>query len=196
MYQVSCKVRGVSPLLQNRFPMPDYEDMGIGGHKQTGKIDYSQQWRESLYVTRNKEVYQPAVHFERSMVKSAVNFKIQGKRGKTYKDLVSASVFISPEEILHGIGEPDELDTDGDKALYLDLRPVVIQRARVPKVRPAFKPGWELEFVIDVIDDQMPQEMLKDILDYAGRAIGIGDYRPRFGRFQVVQFEVSNDNGQ
>lgn len=192
MYQVSCKVRGTSPLLQNRFPMPEYETMGKGGHVQTGSRDYREQWRDSLYVTKDGEVYQPAVHFERSMVKAAVNFKIQGKRGKTYKDLVSASVFISPEEILHGIDEPDELDTDADKALYLDLRPVVIQRARVPKVRPAFKPGWELEFVIDVIDDQMPQEMLKDILDYAGRAVGIGDYRPRFGRFQVVRFEILN----
>ena len=192
MYAVDVKVRGVSPLLQNRFPMPDYEDMGKGGHTQTGSRDYREQWRDSLYVTRDGEIYQPAVHFERSMVKAAVNFKIQGKRGKTYKDLVSSSVFINPEEILHGIKNPDELDTDADKPLYLDLRPVVIQRARVPKVRPAFKSGWELEFVIDVIDDQMPQEMLKDILEYAGRAVGVGDYRPRFGRFQVVRFEVLN----
>lgn len=192
MYQVDVKVRGVSPLLQNRFPMPDYEDMGKGGRQHTGSKDYSEQWRDSLYVTKDNEIYQPAVHFERSMVKAAANFKIKGKGNKTYKDLVSASVFVSPEDILHGIKNPEELDTDADKPLYLDLRPVVIQRARVPKVRPAFKPGWELEFVIDVIDDQMPQEMLKDILDYSGRAVGIGDYRPRFGRFQVVRFEVLN----
>jgi hypothetical protein len=190
MYQVNVKVRGTSPLLQHRFPMPDYEDMGKGGHKQTGAKDYRDEWREHLYVNKDNQIFQPATHFERAMVKAAVQFKIQGKRGKTYKDLVSASVFISPDEILHGVEKPDDLDTDGDKRLYLDLRPVVIQRARVPRIRPAFRAGWELEFQIEVIDDQMPQEMLQEILTYAGRAIGVGDYRPRFGRFQIVKFEV------
>jgi hypothetical protein len=160
-----------------------------GGRKSTGAKDYSEEWRESLYVY-NGQVYQPANHFELSMTKAAVGFKVQGKRGKTYKDLFAANLFIDPEKILFGIAEPEELDTDADKPLYLDMRPVVIQRARVVRLRPAFSPGWKLSFKINIIDDELPAGILQDVLTLAGKAVGIGDYRPKFGRFSVSHFEV------
>ena len=190
MYQVAVKVVGVSPLLQHRFPMPDYADMGKGGTKSTGAKDYRMEWKQSLYVTDKGQIYQPSTHFELAMVKAGTNFKVTGKRGKSYKDLVSAAVVIDPEKILFGMDAPEELDTDADKDLYLDMRPVVIQRARIVRLRPAFKPGWTLEFVINVIDDELPSGILQDILTLAGKAVGIGDYRPKFGRFLVTQFEV------
>lgn len=190
MYQVNAKVQGTSVMLQHRFPIPSYEELSSGGTKHTGAKDYSDEWKDSLYVTDKGEVYQPANHFELAMVKASVNFKVTGKRGKSYKDLVSANVVIDPEKILFGINRPDELDTDADKPLYLDLRPVVIQRARVVRIRPAFAPGWELEFTINVLDNELPANMLQDILVLAGKTVGVGDYRPKFGRFAVVKFDV------
>lgn len=190
MYAVQTKVKGIAPLMQHRFPMPEFETMGKGGHQQTGAKDYREEWRQYLYTTSDGEVFQPAVHFEGAMVKAAAGFKITGKRGKTYKDLFQGNVFVAPDEILHGIKTPEILDTDGDKSLYLDMRPVVVNRARVVRIRPTFKPGWELEFEISVIDDQIPSEIVFDVLNLAGKTIGIGDFRPRFGRFQVVHFEV------
>ncbi len=190
MYQVNVKVKGTSVMLQHRFPIPSYEEMSSGGTKHTGAKDYTSEWKESLYTTEKGEIYQPANHFELAMVKAATNFKVTGKRGKSYKDLVSANVVIDPERIPFGIIAPEQLDTDADKPLYLDLRPVVIQRARVVRIRPAFKPGWELEFTINVLDDELPANMLQDILVLAGKTVGVGDYRPKFGRFSVVKFEV------
>ena len=35
----------------------------------------------------------------------------------------------------------------------------------------------------------MPVEVVKSALDDAGREAGIGDYRPRFGRFIVTSFK-------
>lgn len=190
MYQVNVKVKGTSVMLQHRFPIPSYDEMSSGGTKHTGAKDYTSEWKESLYTTEKGEIYQPANHFELAMVKAATNFKVIGKRGKSYKDLVSANVVIDPERIPFGIIAPEQLDTDADKPLYLDLRPVVIQRARVVRIRPAFKPGWELEFTINVLDDELPANMLQDILVLAGKTVGVGDYRPKFGRFSVVKFEV------
>ena len=190
MYNVSVSVKGTAPLLQHRFPMPNYKSMGKGGKKVTGAVDYTEEWREYFYSNGDGEIYQPAVHFESTMIKAAVNFKITGKRGKTYKDLFKSAVFVSPEMIPHDIKIPDELDEDGDKPLYLDLRPVVVNRARVVRIRPAFSPGWKLEFEIECLDDQINESLLQDVLDYAGKTVGIGDYRPRFGRFDVIKFEV------
>lgn len=191
MYTIDVKVKGVAPLLQHRFPMPELANMSKGGRKQTGATDYTQEWREYLYSDSQGNIFQPGTHFEAAMIKAAAGFKITGKRGKTYKDLFSASVFVTPEEIPHGLTVPDELDADGDKPLYLDMRPVVVNRARVVRLRPAFREGWELEFGITVIDDQINDELLQDILSLAGKTVGIGDYRPKFGRFSVAKFEVS-----
>lgn len=190
MYTVDVKVTGIAPLMQHRFPMPDFENMGKGGKRVSGKVDYSEEWRQSLY-TNSEGIFQPAVHFEGAMVKAGASFKVQGRRGMSYKELIKANVFVTPDEIPFGVPVPDKLDTDADKPLYLDMRPVVVQRARVVRLRPTFKSGWSLEFSIEVLDDQIPYEMLQDILSYAGKTVGIGDFRPRFGRFNVSRFEVS-----
>ena len=192
MYTVSVKVHGVAPLMQHRFPVPEFADMGKGATRTTGAKDYTTEWLDYFYETKDGMIYQPAAHFEGAMVKAAVNFKITGKRGKTYKDLFQAAVFVTPEQIPHGIAVPTELDTDGDKPLYLDLRPVVVNRARVVRIRPTFSPGWELEFDIEVIDDQISSELVQDVLDLAGKTVGIGDYRPKFEQFSVARFEVNH----
>jgi len=193
MYTVDVKIVGVSPLLQHRFPVPELDEMSKGGRRQTGATDYTQEWRNYFYATPEGAIYQPASHIEGALTSAAVNFKITGKRGKTYKDLFKAAVFVTPEELPLGINEPDKLDADADKPLYLDVRPVVVNRARIVRIRPAFKPGWELEFSIEVLDDQIAPEMVQDVLTLAGRAVGIGDYRPKFGRFRVARFEVNED---
>lgn len=192
MYTVSAKITGIAPLLQHRFPMPDLATMSKGGQQVTGAKDYTEEWREYFYANSEGEIFQPASHIEGAMIRAAVNFKIQGKGRKTYRDLFRAAVFVTPDEIPHnGFTVPDELDTDADKPLYLDMRPVVVQRARVVRIRPAFKAGWELEFTIEVIDDQIAPELVHDVLALAGKTSGIGDHRPRFGRFSVTRFEVS-----
>lgn len=193
MYTVSTIVTGIAPLIQHKFPMPEFEQLTKGGNRSTGAKDYTNEWREYLYFDADGQIYQPSVHFEAAMTKAAVSYKVTGKRGKTYKDLVSSSVVVDPERIPH-VGHtytPElMLDLDADKPLYLDMRPVIVQRARVVRIRPVFKEGWELSFEIQVLDDEIQPSLLQDILALAGKSVGIGDYRPKFGRFQVTRFEV------
>ena len=190
MYTIQSRIVGTAPLMQHRYPMPDFADLGKGGKKSTGSKDYTQEWRDYLYTTKDGKIYQPAVHIEGAMIKAAANFKITGKRGASYKELFKAAMFIGPDEILHGVDTPDQLDADADKPLYLDCRPVVVQRARVVRIRPCFKSGWSLDFEITVIDDELPADVVNDALILAGKAVGIGDFRPRFGRFMVAGFTV------
>ncbi len=191
MYTVSVSVKGVSPLMQHRFPMPSMETLSKGGKKSTGALDYTKEWKEYFYSESDGQIYQPSSHFEGALVKAAVNFKVSGKRGKSYKDLVVANVVVDPERIPHeGFFVPDELDADADKPLYLDIRPVIIQRARVVRIRPTFAPGWKLSFELQVLDDEIQEDLLQDIMTLAGKSIGIGDYRPKFGRFSVVNWET------
>ncbi len=189
MYTVDVKVVGVAPVLQNRFPMPEFADMSRGGKKKTGSPDYSDEWREKFYANK-AGIFQPSSHFEAALVRTAASFTIQGKRGKTYKDLFKASVFVTPEEIPFNVPILDKPVFDADQPVYLTMYPVIVNRARVVRIRPALKTGWELEFNIECIDDQIHASLLQDVLALAGKTCGVGDWRPRFGRFNVARFEV------
>ncbi len=191
MYTVSCSIEGIAPLMQHRFPMPDLATQRKGGTRSTGAKDYTIEWKDYFYAEPDGQIYQPASHLEGALINAAASFKVAGKRGKTYKDLFKANIFVDPQAIPHeGFMVPEELDTDADKPLYLDARPVVVQRARVVRIRPCFKAGWKLSFEIQVIDDEIQPSMLNDVIALAGRVVGIGDYRPRFGRFMVTEFET------
>ncbi len=192
MYAVQCSITGIAPLMQHRFPIPPDVLNPKGATKVTGARDFSQEWREYFYATPKGQIYQPSSHLESAMVKAAAQFKISGRRGKTYKDLFQANVIVSPEKVLHrGMKVPDELDADADKPMYLDIRPVIVERHRVVRIRPAFKAGWQLDFEVQVIDDQLSDQVLNDVLVLAGKTVGIGDYRPKFGRWIVSKFERS-----
>lgn len=74
---------------------------------------------------------------------------------------------------------------------YLDRRRVTVQRAGVTRERPAMHAGWTATFHLQVVLPQFvgSAELLSVIGD-AGRFVGIGDFRPTYGRFNVTHFDV------
>jgi len=74
---------------------------------------------------------------------------------------------------------------------YLDQRRVTVQRAGVTRMRPAFMPGWTATLDLQVLLPEYvaPQDLL-DVVTKAGQLVGVGDFRPTFGRFQVTNFTV------
>lgn len=175
MKKIRVKIKGVAPLLQNRFAV---ENEGVNKSKGKKKVYVPEEEAEkALYRTPDGEIYEPSEHVLGSLIRAAVNFKFEGK--KTFKDIIKGCLVIDDECLLLGKTEWDEIDT----------RAVVIQRARVLKWRPKFN-DWELEFTMSILDDDLlAPQTLREILDCAGQRYGIGDYRPRFGRFQVVEWE-------
>lgn len=80
---------------------------------------------------------------------------------------------------------------------YLDEQRVTVQRNGVTRVRPAFLAGWRA--TIDLLcnlPEYVPPAVLLSLLNDAGRIIGVADFRPTYGRFQVVQFDVNVGLGE
>lgn len=72
---------------------------------------------------------------------------------------------------------------------YEDRRRVVIQRSGVNRVRPAMRAGWTATFEIMVLlPEYIGRADLNDTISAAGRLVGVGDFRPTFGRFQITKF--------
>lgn len=74
---------------------------------------------------------------------------------------------------------------------YEDKRRVVIQRSGVTRVRPAMRAGWKAEVQLMInTPEYIDRAFLLDVLGTAGKLIGVGDFRPTYGRFDVTKFEA------
>lgn len=190
MYTIDVEIEGVAPLLHHNFGALTQAALEQPAKKRTGAPDYSTEWKDTCYTDGNGNLVQPGIHLEMCMVKAATSFRIPGARGRTYKDLFSSSIFVRPDMLPHGIKVPEKPKVNKtDDPVYIDLRPVVVQRARVLRSRLAFAPGWKLKFQIDVQDDNIQLDVVQEVLTLAGQTVGIGDYRPRYGRFRIVHFD-------
>jgi len=68
---------------------------------------------------------------------------------------------------------------------------VQVQRNGVTRIRPAVKAGWECEFRFLVnLPEYIAPDVLNEVIANAGRLIGVADFRPTYGRFQVVSFKT------
>ncbi len=100
------------------------------------------------------------------------------KMGKEFK----AGVTVTEEEVQLKYKGPRERKALWADESFRDRRGVKVGQARVIRTRPVFK-EWSLTFHIE-IEDINPSEVA-EALEIAGRKCGIGDYRPRFGKFSV-----------
>ncbi len=74
---------------------------------------------------------------------------------------------------------------------YIDQRRVVIQRNGITRMRPAFLKGWSAEIDMMVnIPEYLDFELFSEVLSTAGRLIGVGDFRPTHGRFNVSKCKI------
>lgn len=77
---------------------------------------------------------------------------------------------------------------------YEDRRRVLVQRNAVNRTRPALKAGWSATFLsLVMLPEYITPILLQEVLHDAGRLVGVGDFRPTYGRFVVSSFAVLAD---
>lgn len=135
------------------------------------------------YVWRNNkgELCIPGEYFRQSIIHAAKFKQDPRSPRKSAMDLFKAGVVSLTPMASLGIKEWD----------YLDTRRVTIQRAGVNRTRPAVKEGWEVELCFQILTPEYIDPVLfQDVLNTAGRLVGVGDFRPTYGRFFTTKFEV------
>lgn len=80
------------------------------------------------------------------------------------------------------------------QAMYEKRDFVLVKRARVGqsavmRVRPRFR-QWKVSFVLNIVTDIIDARTVKESIEKAGRTVGIGDWRPRYGRFNMIEWKV------
>jgi len=178
-YAVECTVRGIADLLFHRWNCDAIEakSKASKGSKEKKTDDIE------TYVYRNDEgiLCIPGEYFRQAMIHAAKFLQDPRSPRKSAMDLFKSAVFATTTLCSLGVREWD----------YEDRRRVTVMRAGITRIRPALKTGWKCTVNFQVnLPEYVSQELFLKVLNDAGRLIGVGDFRPTFGRFAVTNFNI------
>jgi hypothetical protein len=135
------------------------------------------EWLGSLYFDDSIGPYVPGINVESMLMEAA---KAQ-KLGKKFK---SAIMVVEDRIKLDYEGPRDRKQLFNDQR-FVDIRSVKVQQARIHRCRPIFS-SWSITFQLNFDQALVDLREIKKALEDAGQIVGLGDFRPRFGRFEVV----------
>jgi hypothetical protein len=176
-YVARISIEGTAPFLFHRWSVDGVEakSKAAKGSKAKKEDDLE------TFVYRNEsgELCIPGEYLRMSMVHAAKYKQDPRSPRKSAMDIVKA-----------GIASLDDLCTTGKKQWdFIDRRRVMIQRNGITRSRPGLLVGWRIESAFQILlPEYLSPQFLNDLCQSAGRLIGIGDFRPTFGRFQVTKF--------
>lgn len=181
-YRVCVELEGVCPLLWHRWNNESVERKA-GAKK--GSLEKKTDDVESFLWRNDKgNVCIPGEYLRQSVIHASKYEQDPRSPRKSMMDLMKAAL----------VSLTDLADTGLKDADYIDKRRVVIQRNAVTRSRPALKDGWKAGFILMInLPEYVPPQKLNHLIQQAGRIIGLADFRPSYGRFNVVKFEVLDD---
>lgn len=138
--------------------------------KEMARIEFS----AGLYMSQDGPII-PSYVIDAVIIKAAMNFK-KGKQAK------SGCVCLDHARLEYdGPRKAEQLWKD---ERFRFSRLVRVGQARIARMRPIFD-QWNAEIVLLAEDTIVNEGQLDEWLYVAGTQVGIGDWRPKYGRFTV-----------
>lgn len=181
-YRVEITVEGVSPIMFHRW---NCESVAAKSAAKKGSKEKKTDDVESfVYRNAKGELAIPGEYLRGAIVNAAKFQQDPRSPRKSAADLFKAAIV-----------SLTELASMGTKAWdYLDKRRVVIQRNAVTRSRPAMHEGWKATFILQInLPEYVSENLLNEVVTMAGKVVGLGDFRPSFGRFQIRKFSRLKD---
>lgn len=176
----------LTPLLMHNARLSDPLDVitkqlrGVSSKRTKTEDDQAEmariEFEGGMYFDEIAGPYVPGVNVHRCLVEGAKLNKLgrHVERGVIVQNDVCALAYDGPRTI-------EELWEDKN---FVSRLSVGVTTSRVMRTRPQFR-KWALEVDLLVDTGQLDLNQFTEIAEKAGSYIGIGDYRPRFGRFSV-----------
>lgn len=136
--------------------------------------------RASAYETENGVLGIPTAAVWASIHDAAKAFKMGPRVGR-------GLLLRDPDEVVplrHG-RKTHSVDAWLADPQHTDTRAVVVQRSRVMRSRCRVTAPWVSEHEMELDEDILDLRALVPVFAYAGRYVGLGDWRPRFGTYDL-----------
>ena len=187
MIEANYRLTGTRPMLMHNGQLADPTNPFV---KEIKKIprkksddDYETlknlEWKASLYLDEKGNVIVPADNILAAVISGAKKFK-EGPAAK------SGVLDADPHWplLIDGAKAATPYGKLEKNARYYDYRGVKVQQSRIMRSRPIFR-NWAVEIRLMIDAEIMDVAQVTRSLEMAGQRLGLGDYRPRFGLFEV-----------
>lgn len=178
-YTAQVTIEGTAALLFHRWSNEAVAEKAAA--TKGSKAKKSDNIESYVYRLESGNLALPGEYLRQSIIGAARFRQDPRSPRKSAMDLFKAAVVPLTELADLGVKDWD----------YLDRRRVLVQRNAITRERPALKAGWtaKVELLCN-LPEYVDPTMLLETIGAAGRLIGIGDFRPTYGRFAVIGFEV------
>lgn len=189
MKDVKIKITGIRPLVLHNGLLADptnpytlaIKKITSKGSKKLTEHDYTErdrlEWLGGLYWSESlNAIALPSDNIERCIQEGA-------KKNRLGKDF-AAAVFVSESEV----AVDHRLSGQTREAMYSEpaytlRKGVKVQLSRIIRIRPMIPTGWSLTFTVEFDESIVNRNAVIQALTEAGALVGLGDWRPKFGRF-------------
>lgn len=187
MRRFNVTLESITPYMQHRMDSQKLEEWEKNRKNIIERADVAleDQVRAEYHAYRNAkgEYYLPSEHIRQCLIGGGSFLKSKvGASRKSMTGIVAAMFMVTPDEII--LPPFDEIDKRSAQNKNV--------KARIIVIRPKWN-HWKVTFVLEVWDDSITVETIKEIITNSGNYVGIGSYRPTnkglFGRFSLVGFE-------
>lgn len=183
---LSFKITGVAPLIlhngQTADPLNSFSKSiaEITSKRKKTDADHKEvarrEWHAGLYTSGGR-VCLPLQMTEAVLINGAK----KEKRGPDAK----SGIVVENHATLEYDGPTDIDELWKDERFQLRVA-VKVGTSKVMRTRPYFE-KWSAVLVIQYLDEILNPQHVRSFLNSAGRVVGFGDWRPRYGRFSVAE---------
>ena len=179
-YAVAITIEGAADFLFHRWNAEAVDEKAKAA--KNSKAKKTDDVESYVYRTEDGKLAIPGEYFRGSIINAAKFRQDPRSPRKSAVDLFKAGIVVTSPLASLGVKEWD----------YLDKRRVMIQRNGINRIRPAVRAGWRVTFdLLIVLPEYIDRNALRETVESAGRLIGLGDFRPTFGRFGVIKYIAS-----
>lgn len=189
--QVEFHIKGKSPLMVHNAQLADPTNKFTKAiaelTKKRTKTDEDRleiarlEFHGGLYLDAKGHPCLPGVGIDSAIV-SAAKKRRQGPQAK------AGIITDGDVPILYdGPKNPGKMWASGR---FADTRGAIVSGSRVMRTRPIF-PEWELKWATSFDPELLNARDLIDWVDILGRQVGLYEFRPRYGRFEVVSAKAA-----
>lgn len=114
---------------------------------------------------------------------------IEGARKRKFGKQAQSGILETQPEYKLTYDGPAELDKLQSDERFSFRKRAKVQKNGVMRIRPIFR-DWSLKIELLVDEELIDPDDVRQALVDAGVQIGLGDWRPRYGRFEVEGFKV------
>jgi hypothetical protein len=145
------------------------------------------EYEAGLYLDAKKRVILPSRILEAHICEAAR----KSKEGKS----ALAGMFVDTDALLEYAGGPMTVEELAESPEQRFVTGVAVGQGKVMRTRPIFR-DWRATFEVSLLAEQAGTRQLETWLRNGGALVGIGDFRPRYGRYQVVSVEPIEEKKQ